>query len=332
MKTDTRVIRRSLIAATLIWGVVGNGIAASPAPHFAASSFWYQPIPADVALHPGSATFVAEFLRQKAAYYGTVGINTTSFSSPVYVVGGDVPTTTVKQWDCQNKGLPDAGLSKQWAAVPIPAYAVPAVGSDSEMTVYQPSTDTLWEFWRMRNNSGTWEACWGGGMQKLSISNGIWPLYYGATATGLPFAGGQITAEELQAGEIRHAIGIALVDADAPSQLSWPALRSDGFNPNGVPGRIPEGIRFRLDPAVNVDALNLHPVARIIAKAAQKYGFVFWDKAGAITVRFENPIGYTAQGLPDPYPALLGTTPRYAVLNGFPWDRLQFLPLNYGRP
>ena len=141
-----------------------------------------------------------------------------------------------------------------------------------------------------------------------------------------------MTAEELTRGEIRHAIGISLVETEASSVISWPAKRSDGKNPALAPNRIPEGLRFRLDPTVNVDALAMTYAGKIIAKAAQKYGFVVWDKAGAISIRSQNPRSYTALGQADPYPALFGGKPSYAVLNGFPWERLQFMPKDYGKP
>lgn len=299
---------------------------------FAPTSFWYTPIPASAPLHPNSAGFTADFQRQIHTYYGNVTINTTSYASPVYTAPAGTPTQQVKFWDCQNKGFADPGLVQQWAAVPVPSAAAPSSGTDGEMSVYQPSTDTIWEFWQTRGSSGQWQACWGGRMQNASKSQGIWPNSYGTTATGLPFLGGQITAEELQRGEIRHAIGIALVDLEQSGIFSWPANRSDGYNPNHAANRIPEGLRFRLDPNVNVGALNIHPVAKIIAKAAQKYGFVVWDKAGAISLRVQNPKSYTQLGKPDPYTALFNGTAQYAILNGFPWDRLQFLPMNYGRP
>jgi len=127
-------------------------------------------------------------------------------------------------------------------------------------------------------------------------------------------------------------MGIALVDAETWSTFSWPADRSDGYNPSGAANRIPEGLRFRLDPSVNVDALNMHPIGKIIAKAAQKYGFVVWDKAGAIVLRARNPKSYTLIGQSDPYPPLFNGTPAYNILLNFPWDRLQFLPMNYGQP
>lgn len=299
---------------------------------FAPDSFWYQPLPIDAPLHPNSANFVAEFLRQKKAYYGTVNINTVAFSCPIYVVGPEVEPVEVTEWDGQHKGFKDHDLAKQWRAVPIPSYAAPADGTDAEMSIYQPSTDSLWEFWLTRKVEGKWEACWGGGMHNVSTNPGIWQGHRGATGTSLPFIGGQITADELRSGTIDHVMGIALVNTESHNIVSWPATRSDGYNPKHEPNRIPEGLRFRLDPAVDVDALNLSRAGKVIARAAQKYGFVVWDRAGAITLRANNPKAYTLRGEVDPYPELFEGKPRWSILQGFPWEKLQFLPMNYGKP
>lgn len=325
-------MRIALALVTLAMAVPAIGGALPTDSVFARDSFWYTPIPAKVELHPKTDAFVQEFLRQKKAYYGNVNLNTSEYASPVYVVGPDVKGVDVAEWNCQNKGFKDKHLAQQWAAVPIPDYAQAADGTDAEMTIYQPSSDTLWEFWRARKVDGRWEACWGGRMDKASRSDGVFPQHYGTTATSLPFIGGQITAEELQRGEIRHAMGIALVDAEHHAVKSWPAHRSDGHNPNRAPNRIPEGLRLRLDPKVDVDALGLHPVAATIARAAQKYGFVVWDKAGAISLRLQNPKSSTARGAADPYPALFKGRSKGKIMDGFPWDRLQFLPLDYGKP
>lgn len=299
---------------------------------FSKSSFWYSEIPDEVKLHENSKAFVAEFLKQKSEYYGTVNVNTKAYASPVYYVDESVPVTRVAEWNCQKKKTSDISLAKQWSDVPIPLYALPSDGTDGEMSIYQQSTDTLWEFWKARKVDGLWQACWGGKISNASQNDGAFNKYYGTTATSLPFIGGQITAEELQRGEIRHVIGIALVELEDRKFFSWPAHRSDGKNPNNLPNRIPEGLRFRLDPKVDVDNLKLHPIGKIIAKAAQKYGFVVWDKAGAISIRAQNPYSYTTLGKANPYEQLFSGTKAYAILNGFPWDRLQFLPMNYGKP
>ena len=330
-----REVMHKLLSALVLLAASVRFVIAEPLPTdhvFAPTSFWYAQIPNDAPLHTNSANFTADFLRQIKAYYGNVSINVESFASPVYVVKSNAPTVRVAVRDCQKMGWIDKNLEKQFEAVPIPSNATQAEGTDAEMTIWQPSTDTIWELWQAKKTNGLWEACWGGKWQNVSKSDGIFPNRYGTTATSLPFLGGQVTAEELQRGEIRHAIGVALVDAENWNIVSWPASRSDGWNPKKNPNQIPEGMRFRLNPAVNLDAIKLHPVAKTIAKAAQKYGFVVWDKAGSISIRFQNPKAETLAGKPNPYPALFNGTPQYDVFKNFPWDKLQFLPMNYGKP
>ena len=141
---------------------------------FAPDSFWYQPIPRDAPLHPNSTNYVAEFSRQIKAYYGTVSINTVSYACPIYVAGPDVKPVAVTEWDGQKKGFKDKNLAAEWQAVPIPDYAAQADGTDAEMCIYQPSTDSLWEFWLTRKVEGQWQACWGGGMTNVSKNPGIY--------------------------------------------------------------------------------------------------------------------------------------------------------------
>jgi len=316
---------------------------------FAPTSFWYQPIPANAPLNPNSAAYTQNLVNQIKTYYNNVNLNSTSYAASIYFVqtsGGSKTVTTVNGTpvypvaqtvnvgfnDCQNKGWTDPNLIAQWQNVPIPVGAKPASGTDSEMSIYDLSTHTLWDFWVMSQTNGQWQACWGGRIQNTPQNPGIFPNPYGTTATGLPFIGGEISAEELAKGQIDHVMGISLVNVAAWNIFSWPANRSDGYNPNNAPNQIPEGTRFRLDPSVNLDALNLTPVGKIIAKAAQTYGFVVWDKAGSVSMRLVNPNTYTLAGKPDPYPALFGGLASWQVLQNFPWDKVQFMPNNYGKP
>lgn len=294
---------------------------------YAASSFWYQPIPADATLNANSAGMLTNFIAQFNTYYGNVIINIYTFGAPIYIAPEGSPTVTVAQ-----SQPPNPGLTTQWAAVPLPSWAQPSHDNDAEMVVYQPSSDQMWDFYKAVNASGVWSADWGGGMKNASTSNGIWPYPYGATATGLPILGGIITVADIQSGAINHVMGIALVETDVYTNFSWPANRSDGAGTT-LPGTaIPEGMRFRLDPKIDVRTLNLTPIGTMVAKAAQTYGFVVWDKSGAISLRGQAPLSYTLLGAPDPWiPLLNGVRPR-AVLDGFPWSSLQFMPMNYGQP
>lgn len=299
---------------------------------FSYGSFWYKAIPADAKLDTNTVALTNDFIRQKTKYLNHVAINTYSFSSPVYIPDSKVKPVKVTYSNCMKLWV-DPLFVQMISSVPIPSYAKQADGTDGEMTIYDRATDTIYEFWKASMDSqGNWSACWGGKMDNASSNAGMFQKKYGTTATGLPFLGGQITADELTKGEIKHAIGISLVETAAWSVFSWPALRSDGYNPTNAPNRIAEGQRFRLDPKVNVDTLPMGKAGKVIAKAAQKYGFVVWDRSGSINLRAQNTKTYTALGKPDPYPALFEKKTRYEVLEGFPWDKLQFLPMNYGKP
>jgi hypothetical protein len=315
-------------AASAGQAVQFGGLARSATP-FSPTSFWNLPLPADVPLHADSDRYASNIASQVTKYYGNATVNVYQYTPAIYTVGADVPTVAVKYDDCQNKGYVPADLLSQWTAVPIPSYALPADGTDKELVIYQPSTDTIWEFWVASKRSDGWYACWGGKLSDVSASNGIWPVPFGTTATGLPFQGGIITIPELQAGVINHVIGISLVEIRAAVQ-SYPANRNDGRVND--PDAIAEGQRFRLDPAFDVDASSLTPTGKTIARAAQKYGFVVWDTAGSVGLRAENPMSRTGQGQPDPYPALFDGKAEWQVLQNFPWSRLQALPFDYGKP
>jgi hypothetical protein len=200
--------------------------------------------------------------------------------------------------------------------------------------VYSPDTDQLWEFWKAKQrDDGSWQACWGGRIDKVSQSEGWFPGFTGTSATGLASSAGAIGIEEAQRGEINHALAIVLPEP-AKGHV-WPARRSDGFSldVNGIK----EGTRLRLDPSVDVDALKLHPIAKMTAKAAQKYGIIVTDKAGAVALVTESGAAVKAKTGVDPWTALrtkpgaAAATPGYAIYDGFPWDKIQVVQEGWGQ-
>jgi hypothetical protein len=136
----------------------------------------------------------------------------------------------------------------------------------------------------------------------------------------LPLLGGLIRVADLHAGHIDHALAIGIPNVKAGSFV-WPAQRTDGNSEH--PTAIPEGTRFRLDPALDVNALGLPPAGRTIALAAQRYGIVVRDIAGAVTLYAEDP----APTHTNPYPSLFGNLYPNEVLARFPWSRLQVAAL-----
>ncbi len=202
--------------------------------------------------------------------------------------------------------------------------------SDSQLTIYSPDTDQLWEFWVARKSAGKWSACWGGRIDHASQSQGFFQDGFGASASGLALAGGTIGIEDVRRGSIDHAIALHIPAPGKWQEFSYPAQRSDGYDTSAA--RVPEGTRLRLDPNLNVDTLGLNPVAKMIARAAQKYGFIVTDKAGCTAVVAESPAAVVAATGVDPWKSLLGGTPTYSVMKGFPWAKLQALPKDYGKP
>lgn len=284
---------------------------------FASNSFWNTTIPAYTQLHPSSAALVSDVVRQVNQYGSS--LNKGDGAGPIYTAEPGTPTVSVDPWDCGG-GIP-GGLASQWQAVPIPFYAQPSGGANPKMVIYQPSAGTSWEFGHMRKVGNQWQACTGG--QISTSSTGVFASPYGVSSSGLATLGGQVSVAELQSGQINHAIGLTLVQAEQAGIISYPATQSDGY----TPGSPPMGLRFRLDPNVNVDSLGLSSVGRAIAKAAQTYGFVVWDTTSSVGVVGENPLSFTLRGLSDPYGGILGGS---SPLSGFPWDKLQALPHSYG--
>jgi len=261
----------------------------------------------------------------KPYYNGIAAFNVDSYNTAYYTVGPGTPKTDVKFDNCQSKwGEPD-GLAEQFAQVPIPSNAVPADGTDAELTIYSPSTDQLWEFWVTSHRADGWYACWGGRIDHVSTSPGYFTGGFGATATGLPVAGGMISIADAKAGVINHAMSLEILNPAPWDNFSYPAQRSDGGD--NSPSAIPEGTRFRLDPSINVNALDLTPLAKMIAKAAQQYGFIVTDQSGAVSVQAENG----AAAASDPWPAMMASVKSYEILANFPWSQLQVLPKNWGQ-
>lgn len=284
-----------------------------PARAFAPTSIWNAALPADAKVDPASRALVAELERQ-VEEFGPF-INSVRFSTPVYTVPAGQPKVRVDL----NQDVPD--LQRAIEAVPIPQGARPAEGTQRHMVVWQPSKDTMWEFWKAERRQDGWHAEYGGRMSPVSSNPGHFtdPPIWGATATSLPLLGGLIRTDELRRGRIDHALALALPEVRA-GVFSLPAQRTDGQVDS--PKAIPHGARFRLDPDLDLAELGLPPVTRMIAEAAQRHGIVVRDKSGSVSFYAEQP-----QAGGDPYPELFGGMSASQLLRRFPWERLEALEL-----
>jgi hypothetical protein len=297
---------------------------------FSPHSFWNQAVSADAAVDPSSAALVGalatEAAEEVAAGNGPF-ITTSPYGVPVYRVPADQPTVPVKL-----VGHPgERALRAAWHAVPLPARARPAAGSDGHLVVWQPHSDRLWEFFQLRHEGGGWRAGWGGAMRNVSADPGVynrhvWPgsqPWWGASASSLSIAGGLITLEDLEAGEINHALAISLPEVRDGTYAS-PARRTDGNSPD--PLTLPEGAHLRLDPHLDLASLHLPWLTRLVAEAAQRYGIFVRDRAADMTFYAQDPTPTGSEPYGGPSGYYRGHSP-IELLAHFPWRRLRLLKM-----
>jgi hypothetical protein len=186
---------------------------------------------------------------------------------------------------------------KGFAAVPIPANAVPAQGSDKHLTI--EDADWLWEFWEMQKDSGgRWSA--GSGSQMPKRGNGYSDRAAGlaSRAYGGSSTAGSILKKEMQDGLIPHCLALAyetvLGPAYARGQVAGGPMaigsHSDNYQDaaHSGPGCIPEGARLRIKKGTDIVTLaGGKRDALIVLTALRDYGGFMVDHAGAPSVYAE---------------------------------------------
>ncbi len=303
---------------------------AAPFRFFSPTSFWNEELPADAPLDPSSAAVVGAFDEEIAAEENIKSgpwINATYYSVPIYTVPADQPVAKVMLEDASATST----LKSAWDAVPLPADAQPAAGGDKHLVVWQPSTDRLWEFWHLQQTSTGWQAAAGGAIEKVSSDSGAygpeaWPgaePWWGASGSSLSIAGGLITLEDLEKGEINHALAMAIPNVRVGAYAS-PAERSDGESTD--PLSLPEGAHLRLDPNLDLAALHLPRLTLMIAEAAQRYGIFIRDTGGEASFFAQDPIPTETEPYAGTHGYFEGKSPQ-RLLESFPWSHLQLLKM-----
>lgn len=305
--------------------------ALAPFRYFSPTSFWNEPLQSSASLDPSSAAVVDSFneaIKAAKEVHKGPAINTTAWSTPIYQVPVDQPTVYVKL----ERAFRSPGLQTAWASVPLPANAQPAAGTDEHLVVWQPSTDRLWEFWRLEHATSGWKASWGGAIQNVSSASGAygpeaWPSAeskWGASASSLSIAGGLITLEDLELGQINHALAMGVPNARA-GVYAAPAQRTDGSSTG--PLSLPEGAHLRLDPSLDLASLHLPRLTLMLAEAAQRYGIVVRDTAGNVAFYAQDPIPTGTEPYAGPNGYFEGKSPSQ-LLASFPWSHLQLLKMD----
>ncbi|TAN41331.1 MAG: hypothetical protein EPN22_15565 [Nitrospirae bacterium] len=277
-------------------GYKGMGLPADFIP-FSSKSPWNTSIPANVSVDQNSARMI-ENLKKKA---GILKGNMVHWSVPLFVIDSAAsPKVDVKSSSSNMNPLVDPENKGSARNIPIPDGVWPDPKGDGHMLLVDPVEKKSWDFAKARRNpDGSWIASrvdiWdltGSGYREKPFTGNYW-WTYGARGSGMPLIAGLIRPEEIERGEIRHALVCSTPvnrKSSTPGgklELCSPtASRTDG---NGVGLEfIPEGARLQLDPALNVDSLPLSKATKVIAKAMQKYGVYVGDNAPTFVLYFQN--------------------------------------------
>src|SRR4051794_4825643 len=176
--TTTITTATTTTAALVPWTLVAPATTPEPRP-FSPRDFWDTQIPAGQAADPASSSLVAGLNRQGQTYGSWV--NTSKYSYPDYTGPGTQPRGPVSLGNPPISPL----LAKCAAGAPLPPNARGGEGTDGAVVVWQPSTDTYWEFWRLHKLTDGWPAEYGAVLDHASTSPGVFTDGTGTSASGL---------------------------------------------------------------------------------------------------------------------------------------------------
>lgn len=266
---------------------------------FDATSPWNTPIAAGAALDPGSSAMIADFSTIPGTGLQTFWINIQSYSIPVYWVDSTttpkVTVTAMYGGTGFRTGAANDSAQGGTGQVPIPAGATPAAGSDMHMAVIDKTAGIEWGMWDAVNNgNGTWSAGTAATMDvtgsgvRPPLSQSPWWAGAGPRACGYAAIAGLITAQEVKAGSIEHALIVAYphIEADyytPPASSAQGPVSGESTSTRGIPC----GGQIQLDPTLDITTLGLSQYGLMMARTLQKYGAFVGDYSGAISLYAE---------------------------------------------
>jgi hypothetical protein len=237
---------------------------------FASSSPWNTPIGSEARLSGEDDPRVVTLRAAGARVNANEG-----YSHPVYQATEDDPETTIE----------DTSRPGRSRVARIPVEAVPAAGTDGHLHVISPDRRHVHEMWIAERQDETHITA---KRVERNDLHGSGVLGGGTRAYGGSAIGGLVRRWELDRGEVRHAVAVAL----DPSQLRegpvWPANADDGDYPEG--GTIPMGTLFAIPPEVDLDALGLNREALTVARAIQEYGAYVVDQGAPFALYLEQGV------------------------------------------
>ncbi len=273
---------------------------------FNENSPWNTPICENAETDPNSDLMIQNLIESLVSLGRTpnLGINYKEWTSPIHVIDADKsPKVDVRTTDPLGQLYESVDPDHDGIAedIPLPDGCWPDPSNDGHMILVDPYKRVCWEFSIAHKlGPGKWEASiidkWdlNGPGYREPFSGKYW-WRSGARGSGCPFIAGLIRPEEIEAGEINHALAIAtpINRKKISDEAKWeyelcspPASRTDG---SGIgPEYVPEGARLQLNPNLDLDALGISEDAKTVARAMQQYGIFVVDCGAGFSLYFQN--------------------------------------------
>lgn len=258
---------------------------------FRDDSPWNQEIPADARIDSNSNRFIDELS------IGGLFINIDEWSVPVYYIDSDtVPGVNVIN---SRPGIYGKGFAEP-NRIPVLPYFIASrpVGdfSDNHMCIVDTSKMTEWDMWAARKNKeGIWTTglgavtdLRGSGVEKPWFERNNEFDAHRSRASGFPLIAGLIRPDEIRTGRINHALVFAYQRGRSEFFVPPASTAQATFMEMNNRFGIPMGGRIQLDPSIDIDALDLTPASKVIARALQVYGAFNGDYAGAFVLYADN--------------------------------------------
>lgn len=280
---------------------------------FSPTSFWNQRLPGNAAIDPSSAAYVENLVAQGTET--SYGFSFREYATTFFVAASNCPVQAVTLDNQSNEFF--NSMREAIKEVPIPPQARPAFPwpGDNPMCIWQPSTDTYWEFWKASQfevdgahsggqaegvpaetlNKPGWHCESAAVVQKVSKNPGFfddtsWPpvagkgYHWSSSASGLFLTGGAIRPVEAQRLYIPHALQVA-IPTTRKEVFRYPASKTDGagtatFTPQ-------EGMCLRLPPSYDLSKIA-DPVMRAVCAAIRDFGMYIKDKGGSVSIQCES--------------------------------------------
>jgi len=217
---------------------------------------WNVPVDS-LPVHPMSDTYISSSRPSYFMFISTI--------FPINVVNG----TQAKQYltSTTHPEFSDA------IGYPIPDHPkIEDSGGDHHLLIYDQDSNTEYELYQpVQAGNGTWSAF---AAMKFDLSDYALRTdgHPSTDAAGLAVLPGIIRYEELEEGEINHAMRVAMYTSGA--KHVWPARADGEENDTSYP---PMGQRFRLK--ASFDTSGYSPKAKVILEAWKKYGFMLADNS-----------------------------------------------------